>query len=141
MDDFGKMGGEPTHPELLDYLARDFVANNWSTKKLVRKLVLSSTFRMSSTPGPGMATADPKNEYLQHMPVGRMDAESIRDHILACSGQLKRDEMYGPSIPVNIDDQPNSRAKPSSGPVDGKGQTFDLPGDAAQLSLLFPAGL
>jgi mono/diheme cytochrome c family protein len=122
VDDFGKMGGEPTHPELLDYLARDFVANDWSTKKLVRKLVLSSTFRTSSTPGPGMATADPKNEYLQHMPVGRMDAESIRDHILACSGQLKRDEMYGPSIPVNIDDQPNSRAKPSSGPVDGKGR-------------------
>ena len=55
------------------------------------------------------------------MPVTRMDAESIRDHILACSGELKR-EMYGPSIPVNVDDQPNSRAKPKSGPVDGNGR-------------------
>jgi hypothetical protein len=122
VDDFGKMGGEPTHPELLDYLARDFVENDWSTKRLVRKLVLSSTFRTSSTPGPGMATADPKNEYLQHMPVGRMDAESIRDHILACSGELKKEAMYGPSVAVNIDDQPNSRAKPRSGPVDGDGR-------------------
>jgi hypothetical protein len=121
VDNFGKMGGEPTHPKLLDYLARDFVESGWSTKTMVRKLVLSSTFQTSSTPGPGMAVADPRNEYLQHMPVTRMDAESIRDHILACSGELKR-EMYGPSIPVNVDDQPNSRAKPKSGPVDGNGR-------------------
>ena len=77
---------------------------------------------MSSIPGPGMLTADPENIYLQRMPVARMDAEAIRDHLLSCSGELKRDQMYGPSIAVNIDDQPNSRAKPRSGPLNGGGR-------------------
>ncbi|MDP7107939.1 MAG: DUF1553 domain-containing protein, partial [Roseibacillus sp.] len=122
VDDFGRMGGKPSHPELLDYLARDFVENGWSTKKLIRKLVLTRTFQMSSIPGPDMITDDPKNLYLQRMPVARMDAEAIRDHILACSGELKRDQMYGLSVAVNIDDQPNSRAKPRSGPLDGNGR-------------------
>ncbi len=122
VDDFGKMGGEPSHPDLLDYLARSFTGNGWSTKQLVRRLVLARTFQMSSIPGPGMLTADPENIYLQRMPVARMDAEAIRDHILSCSGELKRDQMYGPSIAVNIDDQPNSRAKPRSGPLNGGGR-------------------
>ena len=122
VDDFGKMGGKASHPELLDYLAHSFVENGWSTKKLIRKLVLTRTFQMSSIPGPGLLTADPMNLYLQRMPVVRMDAEAIRDHILSCSGELKRDQMYGPSIAVNIDDQPNSRAKPRSGPLDGNGR-------------------
>ena len=122
VDDFGKMGGKPSHPELLDYLAHSFVENGWSTKKLIRKLVLTRTFQMSSIPGPGMLTADPTNIYLQRMPVARMDAEAIRDHILSCSGELKDDQMYGPSIAVNIDDQPNSRAKPRSGPLNGDGR-------------------
>jgi len=122
VDDFGQMGGTPSHPELLDFLARDFVQGGWSTKKLIRKLVLSRTFQMSSVPGPGMTTEDPLNLYLQRMPVLRMDAESIRDHILSCSGELKVDQMYGPSIAVNIDDQPNSRAKPRSGPLNGDGR-------------------
>jgi hypothetical protein len=51
-----------------------------------------------------------------------MDAEAIRDHLLSCSGELKRDQMYGPSIAVNIDDQPNSRAKPRSGLLNGGGR-------------------
>ncbi len=122
VDDFGEMGGTPSHPELLDFLARSFVENGWSTKKLLRQLVLTRAFQMSSTPGRGMRTADPENLYLQHMPLRRMDAESIRDHILACSGELRREEMYGPSIAVNIDDQPNSRAKPRSGPLNGNGR-------------------
>jgi len=121
VDDFGKMGGKPSHPELLDYLAHSFMENGWSTKKLIRKLVLARTFQMNSIPGPGMLTADPTNLYLQRMSVGRMDAEAIRDHILSCSGELKND-LYGPSIAVNIDDQPNSRAKPRSGPLDGNGR-------------------
>ena len=121
IDDFGKMGELPSHPELLDYLARDFMENGWSTKALIRKLVLSRAFRGSSTPVEGMQELDPKNIYLTHMPVRRMDAEAIRDHILACSGELRR-ELYGPSVPANIDDQPNSRAKPRSGPLDGNGR-------------------
>jgi len=121
VDDFGKMGERPSHPGLLDFLARDFVESGWSTKALIRKMVLSSTFRMDSTPGPGVQEGDPKNIYLQHMPILRMDAEAIRDHILACSGKLNPD-LYGPSVPAHIDDQPASRAKPRSGPLDGNGR-------------------
>jgi hypothetical protein len=121
VDDFGKMGELPSHPELLDFLARDFVESGWSTKGIIRKMVLSSTFRIESTPGPGVAERDPKNILLQHMPVRRMDAEAVRDHILACSGELKP-ALFGPSVPANIDDQPASRAKPRSGPLDGMGR-------------------
>ncbi|MGB0327295.1 MAG: PSD1 and planctomycete cytochrome C domain-containing protein [Akkermansiaceae bacterium] len=121
VDDFGKMGEKPSHPELLDFMATDFVKEGWSTKAMIRKMVLSSTFRMSSTPDPKAKTDDPKNVFLQHMPVRRMSAESIRDHILAASGELKRD-LYGPSILAYIKDQPNSRARPGDGPLDGNGR-------------------
>lgn len=121
VDDFGKMGEKPSHPELLDFLATDFVREGWSTKAMIRKMVLSSTFRMSSLPDAKAATDDPKNIYLQHMPVRRMSAESIRDHILSASGELKRD-LYGPSILAYIKDQPNSRARPGDGPLDGHGR-------------------
>lgn len=121
VDDFGKMGEMPSHPELLDFLAADFVKERWSTKGMIRKMVLSSTFRMSSVPDPKAAIEDPKNVFLQHMPVRRMSAESIRDHILAASGELKRD-LYGPSVPAYIKDQPASRARPSDGPLDGRGR-------------------
>lgn len=102
-------------------MATDFVKEGWSTKAMIRKMVLSSTFRMSSTPDPKANTDDPKNVFLQHMPVRRMSAESIRDHILAASGELKRD-LYGPSILAYIKDQPNSRARPGDGPLDGNGR-------------------
>lgn len=121
VDDFGKMGEQPSHPELLDYLAHDFVKEKWSIKAMIRKMVLSSTFRMSSVPSAEAAQLDPKNTFLQRMPVRRMSAESIRDHILTASGDLKRD-LYGPSIPAYIKDQPNSRAKPREGPLGGYGR-------------------
>jgi hypothetical protein len=90
VNDFGKMGEAPSHPELLDHLAGDFVKEDWSIKKMVRKMVLSSTFRMSSVPSDEAASMDPSNSLLQHMPIRRMSAESVRDHILAASGALKR---------------------------------------------------
>lgn len=121
VNDFGKMGEKPSHPELLDYLAADFVKEGWSIKTMIRKMVLSSTFRMSSVPGEEAASRDPKNTLLQHMPVRRMSAEAIRDHILAASGELRRD-LYGPSILAYIKDQPPSRARPGDGPLDGNGR-------------------
>ncbi|MEN8796030.1 MAG: PSD1 and planctomycete cytochrome C domain-containing protein [Akkermansiaceae bacterium] len=121
VDDFGKMGAQPSHPELLDYLARDFQKSGWSTKAALRKMVLSRTFRMSSTPSEIARQLDPTNAFLQHMPIRRMEAESIRDHILATSGELKRD-LYGPGVPVYNNDLPNSRAKPPGGPLDGNGR-------------------
>ncbi|MEN8848504.1 MAG: PSD1 and planctomycete cytochrome C domain-containing protein [Akkermansiaceae bacterium] len=121
VDDFGKMGQLPSHPELLDFLATDFVSEGWSTKTLLRKLLTSSTFRMSSVPSSRSAELDPDNQWLQHMPIRRMSAESIRDHLLASSGELKL-ELFGKGIRPYVQDQPHSRAKPPSGPLDGAGR-------------------
>ena len=121
-NNFGKLGREPSHPELLDYLAVDFVKNGWSIKKSIRKMVLSSTYRMSSTPRKEVLKQDPENIFLQHMPVKRMTAEMIRDNILATSGSLDK-TLYGPSIAANVRGMPKSRAIPKKvGPVDGAGR-------------------
>lgn len=118
-NNFGKLGRKPSHPELLDFLARDFVKEGWSIKKALRKMVLSSTFQMSSTPRKGLDVIDPENELLQHISVRRMTAEMIRDNILATTGTLDR-TIYGPSIPANVKGMPRSRAMPrNSGPIDG----------------------
>ena len=120
-NDFGKMGAAPTHPELLDYLAADFMENSWSLKYMIRKMVLSNAYRMSSIPSPQAMDEDPDNKLLQRMPVKRLEAEIIRDHILACSGELDT-SAYGPSVSAYVKDLPNSRAKPVSGPLDGNGR-------------------
>ena len=121
VNNFGKMGTAPSHPDLLDFLAADFTLNDWSIKYMIRKMVLTSTYRMSSLPSPESLEMDPDNFLLQHMPVKRLDAEAIRDHILACSGELDT-TPFGPSIEAYVDDLPNSRAKPESGPLDGGGR-------------------
>ena len=97
VDDFGHMGDRPTHPEMLDHLAGQFVDDGWSIKTMIRRLVLSSTYRMSSRGHPDAIAGDPDNHYLQRMPVRRLQAEAIRDTILAVSGQLDP-KLHGPSI-------------------------------------------
>lgn len=121
VDDFGKMGTAPSHPELLDYLAGEFVKNGWSTKWLIRKLVTTRAFQMSSKRGSEVMEADPGNIFLQHMPLQRMDAESVRDHLLAVSGNLKED-VFGPAVGPWVGDLPGSRASPRNGPLDGAGR-------------------
>ena len=118
VDSFGKMGFAPSHSKLLDYLAADFTDNGWSIKFMIRKMVLSNAYQMSSTPSDFAQEADPKNRWLQHMPIKRLEAEYIRDHILACSESLDR-TLYGPSVKAYVDDHPDSRAKPAEGPIDG----------------------
>ncbi|MEW4569014.1 PSD1 and planctomycete cytochrome C domain-containing protein [Tautonia sp. JC769] len=117
-DDFGKLGELPSHPELLDWLAARFMDEGWSTKRMVRELVLSSTFRQGSMAIPGSAEIDPASRLLAHYPLRRLDAESIRDSILAASGRLDP-RLYGPPI-----DPPRSSEDPSkrlySGPLDGE---------------------
>ncbi len=120
-NDFGQMGSAPSHPALLDYMANDFVANQWSMKAMIRKMVTTSAYRMSSTPSSASATSDPKNRLLQRMPVKRLEAELIREHILASSGTLDT-SLFGPSVPAYVEDLPDSRAKPASGPIDGNGR-------------------
>jgi hypothetical protein len=95
--DFGRAGQKPTHPELLDYLAADFVKQGWSVKKLHRQILLSSVYRQSSSQRDDVLKADPDNKLLAVYPRKRMEAEEIRDSLLAASGQLE-DKVGGPAV-------------------------------------------
>ncbi|MBI5772953.1 MAG: DUF1553 domain-containing protein, partial [Verrucomicrobia bacterium] len=102
VDNFGRLGEKPTHPELLDYLATKFVEDGWSTKKMIRFLVISRAWQMSSEPSARSRDVDPGNELLSHFRVRRLEAEAIRDSLLAVSGELDA-TMFGK--PVSIGDQ------------------------------------
>jgi mono/diheme cytochrome c family protein len=96
-DNFGTQGARPSHPELLDWLATEFVRLGWDTKKMLRLLVTSATYRQSSNASPALLMRDPKNELLARGPRFRMEAEMIRDNALAVSGLLSR-KLGGPSV-------------------------------------------
>jgi hypothetical protein len=96
VDNFGTTGEAPSDSELLDYLATGFVENGWSVKKLVRKIVLSHTYRLSSQTDAALAAADPEDRLFGHAARRRLDAECIRDAILSASGKLDL-TMGGPS--------------------------------------------
>ncbi|MCA8974152.1 MAG: DUF1549 domain-containing protein, partial [Planctomycetes bacterium] len=91
LDDFGSQGQPPTHPELLDWLARRFVASGWDVKAMVRLLVTSATYRQSSMCDAATARTDPYNEWFSRQARHRHDAEVVRDNALAVSGLLVRD--------------------------------------------------
>jgi hypothetical protein len=95
--DFGMQGELPTHPELLDWLAIDFMENGWDIKRLVKKIVMSATYRQSSVFSKEKMEKDPENLYLSRANRSRLDAETRRDHILASSGLLNP-EIGGPSV-------------------------------------------
>ncbi|MEO2015370.1 MAG: DUF1553 domain-containing protein [Fuerstiella sp.] len=98
-DNFGKMGRPPTHPELLDYLAATFVEDDaWSVKTLIRRIVLSRVFRLSSSAASGKTDADPDNEFLTRGFRRRLDVESLRDSLLQISGQLDLNQVGGLTI-------------------------------------------
>jgi hypothetical protein len=121
VDNFGVLGEPPTHPELLDHLADQFVKEGWSVKKLIRSLVLSRTYQMSSQPDGRADQADPQNLFLHRMHIRRLEGEAIRDAILTVSGRLD-DRMYGPSVPVYLTAFQDGRGRPASGPLDGDGR-------------------
>jgi mono/diheme cytochrome c family protein len=87
-DNLGSLGAQPSHPELLDWLAAEFVAEGWSLKRLIRSIVTSRTWQQSSRPSRDAARIDPQNLYLSHASVRRLEAEVIRDSLLAATGQL-----------------------------------------------------
>ena len=89
VDNFGELGQRPTHPELLDDLAAHFMENGWSTKQTIRRIVLSRTYRMSSRHDENALAIDPENKLLWRAHRRRLPAESIRDAMLAISGQLE----------------------------------------------------
>ena len=88
VDNFGTTGERPSHPELLDHLAKQFVADGWSIKKLVRSIVLSRTYQLATTTTPETRERDPDNRLFSHANRRRLDAEEIRDAMLWTSGQL-----------------------------------------------------
>ncbi|HEY6169914.1 MAG TPA: DUF1553 domain-containing protein, partial [Verrucomicrobiae bacterium] len=100
VDNFGRLGEKPTHPELLDYLAAKFVEDGWSAKKMIRFLVTSRAWQMSSEPSARAREVDPGNELLSHFRVRRLEAEAIRDSLLAVSGELDV-TMFGKSVAIN----------------------------------------
>ena len=119
-DDFGHLGDLPSHPELLDFLAHHFVQKGWSIKTLIRRIVSSRTFRQSSVSTAAGRKVDPDNRLLHHFPVRRLDAEAIRDTILAVSGRLDR-RQFGPSIhPFRA--EAKDHRKLYIGPLDGDGR-------------------
>ncbi len=87
-DNFGKLGDRPTHPELLDWLATQFVRNGWSVKKLQKTILMSNTYRMSSTHDAAAALADPDNKRLWRFNRRRLEAEKIRDGLLFAAGNI-----------------------------------------------------
>jgi hypothetical protein len=97
VSDFGKAGTKPTNPELLDYLADNFIKQGWSVKKLQREILLSSVYRQSSAYREDAFKADPENKLLAVFPRKRLEAEEIRDSLLVASGQLE-DKVGGPSV-------------------------------------------
>ncbi len=122
VDNFGLQGSIPSHPRLLDHLAVKFVRDGWSIKEMIRYLVSSDAFKMSTVGDTLSDEKDPRNIYLSRYPIRRVEAEAIRDAILAVSGSLDT-TMFGPSIPIHLTSFLSGRGRPpASGPLDGEGR-------------------
>ena len=102
-NDFGRLGEPPTHPELLDWLAGELIRGGWRLKPLHRRIMASAAYRQAA--GQRWADVDRDNQWIWHYRTRRLEAEAIRDNILAVSGALKT-ELYGPSIDVGSAKKP-----------------------------------
>ncbi len=114
-DNFGTNGSPPSHPELLDWLAVDFVRHGWKVKRLHKMIMLSAVYRQSASRGENAASEraaieDPDNRLLWRMPLRRLEAEALRDSILAVGGKLD-DALGGP--PVKLDSRPDGLQVPT----------------------------
>ncbi len=107
--DFGVRGDAPSHPELLDWLACTFMDDGWSTKRFIRRMVLSSAYRQASGPRDDCREADPENALLARMNRRRLDLEAVRDSLLVAAGRLD-ETMGGPSIQLTEPPYPPRRA-------------------------------
>ena len=123
VDNFGYLGERPSHPELLDHLAWQFIhEDKWSLKKLIRRLALTDAFaRSTRASDPKVAEVDPKNLLLHDFPVRRLEGESIRDSLLTVSGRLDA-KPFGPPVPTHLTAFIVGRGQPGSGPLDGNGR-------------------
>jgi len=115
-DDFGLAGRPPTHPELLDHLAHRFMDDGWSVKKLVKYVVLSHVYQLGSIADPGAMEVDPDNTLLWRSTPRRLDAESLRDALLAVSGQLEITPPVG-SVVARAGEGPVTRLRFGGDPI------------------------
>ncbi len=109
LDNFGKTGTPPTHPELFDWLAGEFVKNGWSVKAMHRLLVTSGTYRQSSAVTPALETADADNALYSRMPLQRLSADQLYDGMLLVAGRLN-ETRFGP--PDAVDTRPDGLVVP-----------------------------
>ena len=114
-DDLGVQSEVPSHPELLDVLAGQFIRNGWSLKKLHREILLSKTWQQASEPDPAMAQVDPFNRQLWRQNVRKLDFEALRDSVLSMGGQL---DLTMGGHPVNIESEPYSQRRSVYGFID-----------------------
>ncbi len=126
--DFGVRGSPPTHPQLLDWLACELMDHGWSTKQLIREIVLSSTYRQSSETRANCAAIDPENRLLWRANRRRLDLEALRDSLLVAAGRLD-EKMGGPS--VSLTDAPFSTRRSVYGYIERQNlpaffRTFDF---------------
>lgn len=119
-DNFGRMGEKPLHAELLDHLSAKFVADGWSVKRLIRYIVTSRTWQLSAEPPANADKLDANNDLLSHAHVRRLDAESIRDAMLAVAGNLAPG-YRGPGKRAYYRTQVDPVRQPDPGPIDGAG--------------------
>jgi hypothetical protein len=117
-DNFGTTGQKPTHPALLDHLAATFAEDGWSVKKLVRRLVLSRAYQLASTHSEACYELDPDNALLWRMSKRRLEAEALRDAILAIAGELDLEPPAGSEIAKVGEGFANAVGR--LGPVDGR---------------------
>ena len=122
VDDFGVAGTRPTHPELLDHLATEFVSNGQSLKRLIRRIALSDTYAMSDDADADSLAVDPANTHFHFRSPRRLDGESIRDSLLQIAGGLD-ERLAGPPVALHLTDFMQGRGRPKkSGPLDGNGR-------------------
>jgi hypothetical protein len=121
-DNFGVLGKRPTHPELLDHLAVEFQNDGWSIKRMIKRLVMTQTYRMASRNEAVDSDQDPENLLLHRASIRRLQGEAIRDALLKISGRLD-EKQFGPSVPVHLTAFMQGRGRPrTSGPLDGAGR-------------------
>ena len=124
-DDFGTRGERPSNPELLDHLARQFMQQGWSVKRLIRHLVLSRTYQLSSNFDRAAAARDPENRWLWRMNRRRLQVEALRDGLLAVSGQL--DPSPAESVVAELNVQATGVGVKPNKPVRSVRRTIYLP--------------
>ncbi|HVS36525.1 MAG TPA: DUF1553 domain-containing protein, partial [Gemmataceae bacterium] len=110
LSNFGKAGSPPTHPELLDWLAHEFVRQGWSLKAMHRLMATSAAYRQSSAATPEQEKLDPENALVSRMPLVRLDAEQLYDALLLAAGRLD-ETRFGPADPVQV--RPDGQVTPA----------------------------